>query len=112
MQSKQQSLERFKIVRLLLSIYRIRAVRAIFPIAIIALVYWEGQHELKQIHLGLILRELRRLPNSAIFQMMGFALLAVAIMSTYDYLIRAHFRLRVGLWSTFRYAWIANTLII
>lgn len=109
MQSKQQSLERFKVVRLLLSIYRIRAVRAIFPIAIIALVYWEGQHELKQIHLGLILRELRRLPNFAIFQMMGFALLAVAIMSTYDYLIRAHFRLRVGLWSTFRYAWIANT---
>lgn len=109
MHSKQQTLERFKIVRLILSIYRIRAVRALFPVAIIAFVYWEGQHELKQVHLGLIMRELRRVPTSAIFQMVGFALLAVAVMSAYDYLIRAHFRLKVGLWSTFRYAWIANT---
>ncbi|WP_313641828.1 bifunctional lysylphosphatidylglycerol flippase/synthetase MprF [Paenibacillus sp.] len=109
MHSKQQTLERFKIVRLFLSIYRIRAVRALFPVAIIALVYWEGQHELKQVHLGLIMRELRRVPTSAVLQMIGFALLAVAVMSTYDYLIRAHFRLKVGLWNTFRYAWIANT---
>lgn len=84
-------------------------MRALFPVAIIALVYWEGQHELKQIHLGLIMRELRHLPNSAIVQMIGFALLSVAVMSAYDYLIRAHFRLKVGLWSTFQYAWIANT---
>ncbi|AWV36259.1 bifunctional lysylphosphatidylglycerol flippase/synthetase MprF [Paenibacillus sp. FSL H7-0716] len=109
MHSKQQTLERFKIVRLILSIYRIRAVRALFPVAIIAFVYWEGQHELKQVHLGLIMRELRRVPTSAILQMIGFALLSVAVMSAYDYLIRAHFRLKVGLWSTFRYAWIANT---
>lgn len=109
MHSKEQTLERFRIVRLILSIYRIRAVRALFPVAIIALVYYEGQHELKQVHLGLIMRELRQVPPSAIFQMIGFALLAVAVMSAYDYLIRAHFRLKVSLWSTFRYAWIANS---
>lgn len=55
------------------------------------------------------MRELRRVPTSAVLQMIGFALLAVAVMSAYDYLIRAHFRLKVGLWDTFRYGWIANT---
>ncbi|MFE4712204.1 bifunctional lysylphosphatidylglycerol flippase/synthetase MprF [Paenibacillus sp. NPDC056722] len=109
MHSMKEALERFKIVRLLVSIYRIRAVRALFPLAIIALVYWEGQHELKQVHLGRTLRELKDVPASSIFQMMGIALLAVAVMSAYDYLIRAHFKLKVSLWSTFRYAWIANT---
>ncbi len=83
MHSKDQTLERFRIVRLIISIYRIRAVRALFPVAIIAMVYIEGQHELKQIHLGLILRELRHVPTSAIFQMIGIALLSVAVMSSY-----------------------------
>jgi phosphatidylglycerol lysyltransferase len=109
MHSMKEALERFKIVRLLISIYRIRAVRALFPLAIIALVYWEGQHELKQVHLGRTLRELKGVPAASILQMMGIALLAVAVMSAYDYLIRAHFKLKVSLWSTFRYAWIANT---
>ncbi|MGN7762227.1 bifunctional lysylphosphatidylglycerol flippase/synthetase MprF [Paenibacillus sp. 22594] len=109
MHSKIQTLERFKIVRLIVSVYRLRAVRALIPIAIIALVYLEGQHELKQVHLGLILHELKRVPAEAIAQMMGVALLAVAVMSGYDYLIRRHFRLNIGRWSTFRYSWIANT---
>ncbi|WP_310830641.1 bifunctional lysylphosphatidylglycerol flippase/synthetase MprF [Paenibacillus pedocola] len=109
MHSIKQTLERFRIVRLLLSIYRIRAVRMLFPVAIIALVYWEGQHELKQVHLGLTIRELRHVPASAVMEMMGVALLSVAVMSAYDYLIRQHFRFRIGAWSTFRYAWIANT---
>lgn len=109
MHSKEQTLERFRIVRLILSIYRIPVIRALFPLAIIAMVYIEGQHELKQIHLGLVMRELRHVPMSAIMQMIGIALLSVAVMSSYDYLIRAHFRLKVSLWSTFRYAWIANT---
>lgn len=109
MHSLKETLERFKIVRLLVSIYRIRAVRALFPLVIIALVYWEGQHELKQVHFGRTIRELKGVPAHAIFQMMGIALLAVAVMSAYDYLIRAHFKLKVSLWSTFRYAWIANT---
>lgn len=109
MNSMKQSLERFRIVRLVLFIYRIRAVRVLFPLAIIALVYWEGQHELKQIHLSRTIHELRSVPASAILQMIGISLLSVAVMSAYDYLIRFHFRLKIGLWSTFRYAWIANT---
>ncbi|WP_379156789.1 bifunctional lysylphosphatidylglycerol flippase/synthetase MprF [Paenibacillus sp. sgz5001063] len=109
MHSKIQTLERFRIVKLIISIYRLRAVRALIPVAVIALVYLEGQHELKQVHLGLILHELKRVPAEAIAQMMGVALLSVAVMSGYDYLIRRHYRLDIGRWSTFRYAWIANT---
>ncbi|MBW4082122.1 bifunctional lysylphosphatidylglycerol flippase/synthetase MprF [Paenibacillus sp. S150] len=109
MQSIKQTLERFKIVRLIVSIYRLRAVRALVPLVIIALVYLEGQHELKQVHLGLIIQELKRVPAEAIAQMMGVALLSVAVMSAYDYLIRRHFRLDIGRWSTFRFSWIANS---
>ncbi|MCE3203830.1 bifunctional lysylphosphatidylglycerol flippase/synthetase MprF [Paenibacillus sonchi] len=109
MHSMKQTLERFKIVRLIVSIYRLKAVRALVPLAAIALVYLEGQHELKRVHLGLILRELRHVPAGAILEMMGVALFSVAVMSGYDYLIRRHFRLDLGRWSTFRYSWIANT---
>ncbi|WP_042202489.1 bifunctional lysylphosphatidylglycerol flippase/synthetase MprF [Paenibacillus camerounensis] len=109
MHSIKQTLERFRIVRLLLYIYRIRAVRAFFPLAIIGLVYWEGQHELKQVHLGLTIRELRHMSAGAVAAMISAALLSVAVMSAYDYLIRRHFRFQVGAWSIFRYAWIANT---
>lgn len=109
MHSIKQILERYRIVRLLLSIYRIRAIRALFPLVIIGLVYWEGQHELKQVHLGLTVRELRHMSPGAVIEMIVVALLSVAVMSAYDYLIRRHFRFQVGAWSTFRYAWIANT---
>lgn len=105
----KQRLERFRFVRLLLSIYRIKAVRALVPLLIIGLVYWEGQNELKQIHLGMIIHELKAVPAPAILQMLGISLLSVAVMSTYDYLIRGHFRLQTSYLSTFRYAWIANT---
>lgn len=105
----KNKLERFRLVRLLVSIYRIKAVRALVPLLIIGLVYLEGQHELKQIHLGKIIHDLKSVPVPAIVQMLGISLLSVAVMSTYDYLIRGHFRLQTGSWRTFRYAWIANT---
>lgn len=60
-------------------------------------------------HLGRTIRELGHVPASAVMEMVGIALLSVAVMSAYDYLIRRHFRFRVGIWNTFRYAWIANT---
>lgn len=109
MHSMRQALERFKIVRLALTIYRIRAVRALFPLLIIALVYREGRQELKELNLGRTMQELRDLSSPAIIQMLIISLLAVSVMSAYDYLIRGHFQLKIGLWSTFRYAWIANT---
>ncbi|WP_025700733.1 bifunctional lysylphosphatidylglycerol flippase/synthetase MprF, partial [Paenibacillus forsythiae] len=102
-------LEQLKLVRLLISIYRIKAVRALFPVLMIALVYWEGQHELRGIRLARTLQELRRIPAQDILQMLGASLAAVAAMSAYDFLIRAHFRMKVGVFSTFRYSWIANT---
>ncbi|WP_025690858.1 lysylphosphatidylglycerol synthase domain-containing protein, partial [Paenibacillus zanthoxyli] len=102
-------LEQLKLIRLLASIYRIKAVRVLVPVMIIALVYWEGQHELKGVRLAKTLRELRLIPAQGIMQMMATALAAVAAMSAYDFLIRAHYRMKIGVWSTFRYSWIANT---
>ncbi len=49
------------------------------------------------------------LPASSVAEIFLFALFSVAVMSLYDFMIRRHFRLKVGFWSTFRYAWIANT---
>ncbi|WP_330217230.1 hypothetical protein [Paenibacillus durus] len=109
MHAHKPRLEQLKLVRLLVSIYRIKAVRALFPVLIIALVYWEGQHELKGIRLAKTLHELRLIPAQGVMQMMATALAAVAAMSAYDFLIRAHYRMKIGVWSTFRYSWIANT---
>ncbi|MBT2291289.1 UPF0104 family protein [Paenibacillus albidus] len=109
MQSERLTLKRFRMVKLMLSIYRMRAFKVLFPLCIIALVYLQGQHELKRVHLGRTLYELKLVPAPLIMQMMGMGLLAVAVMSAYDYLIRAQFRIKIGLWRTFHYAWIANT---
>lgn len=96
-------------VRLAMRIYRIKAVKALFPLAIVALVYREGKHELEGIHLVRTMHELKLVPAGTIMQMLVISLIAVSVMSAYDYLIRAHFQLKIGLWSTFRYSWIANT---
>lgn len=105
----KERLERYKIFRILASIYRIKAVRLLIPIAVIGLVYWEGQKELRQISLGRTFGELRRLTVEAAVEIFLLSLFSVAVMSLYDFMIRRHFRLKVGFWSTFRYAWIANT---
>lgn len=105
----KERLERYKIFRILASIYRIKAVRLLIPIAVIGLVYWEGQKELRQISLGRTFGELRRLPVEAAVEIFLLSLFSIAVMSLYDFMIRRHFRLKVGFWSTFRYAWIANT---
>ncbi|SES99130.1 bifunctional lysylphosphatidylglycerol flippase/synthetase MprF [Paenibacillus sp. NFR01] len=109
MNTGKSALERFKILRLLLAVYRMRAVRALFPVLIIGLVYWEGQSELKRIHLGRTLHELRHVPAPDIAAMMGTALAAVTVMSAYDFLLKFHFRLRISTWTLIRYSWIANT---
>ncbi|MEK4360558.1 bifunctional lysylphosphatidylglycerol flippase/synthetase MprF [Paenibacillus sp. FSL M7-1455] len=105
----KETLERYKIFRVLASIYRIKAVRLLIPLAVIGFVYWEGKRELSQISIGRTFGELRRLPASSVAEIFLFALFSVAVMSLYDFMIRRHFRLKVGFWSTFRYAWIANT---
>ncbi|WP_412761579.1 bifunctional lysylphosphatidylglycerol flippase/synthetase MprF [Paenibacillus chibensis] len=109
MRGMKERLERYKIFRILASIYRIKAVRLLIPIAVIGLVYWEGQKELRQISLGRTFGELRRLTVEAAVEIFLLSLFSVAVMSLYDFMIRRHFRLKVGFWSTFRYAWIANT---
>ncbi|GIP28902.1 phosphatidylglycerol lysyltransferase [Paenibacillus sp. J23TS9] len=105
----KERLERYKIFRILASIYRIKAVRLLIPLIVIGLVYWEGQKELRQVSLGRTFGELRRLSVEAVVEIFLFSLFSIAVMSLYDFMIRRHFRLKVGFWSTFRYAWIANT---
>ncbi|MEO3945774.1 bifunctional lysylphosphatidylglycerol flippase/synthetase MprF [Gorillibacterium sp. CAU 1737] len=105
----KEKLERYAIFRLLAALFRTRAVRFIIPVAVIALVYIEGSHELKQIHIGQTMRQLREMPKPAVLLILATALLSVAVMSGYDFLIRHHFRLKVSARTTFRYSWISNT---
>ncbi|WP_058300582.1 bifunctional lysylphosphatidylglycerol flippase/synthetase MprF [Gorillibacterium timonense] len=105
----KEKLERFAIFRLLVGLSRTRAIRLLIPIAVIALVYIEGSNELKQIHIGQTIRQLRGMPRLSVLAILGTALFSVAVMSGYDFLIRHHFRLNVSRGTTFRYSWIANT---
>ncbi|UYO05376.1 bifunctional lysylphosphatidylglycerol flippase/synthetase MprF [Paenibacillus sp. PSB04] len=109
MHNMKEKLERYKFFRILASIYEIKAIRLLIPLAVIALVYWEGQRELRQIHLARTFHELRLLPVGTVVGICLFSLFSVGVMSLYDYMIRMHFKLKVGWWNTFRYAWIANT---
>lgn len=105
----KEKLERFAIFRLLAALYQTKFFRLLIPVAVIGLVYLEGAHELKQIHLGRTIRQLRHMDHRATLAILATALVSVAVMSGYDYLIRHHFKLRVGAGATFRYSWIANT---
>ncbi|HTG69743.1 MAG TPA: lysylphosphatidylglycerol synthase domain-containing protein, partial [Candidatus Udaeobacter sp.] len=101
--------QKLQLIKLLSILYRARLLRILIPFAIIALVYWEGQKEFRAIDWGTTLHHLHHVHPKTIFLMLIFSLLAVSVMSTYDFLIRKHFQFSIGLWDTFRYGWIANT---
>ena len=107
--NKIDTWKEWRIVKLLLQLARIRFLRFILPLAVLGLVYWEAQHELKTFDLASLISLLQQLPLNGILQLAGFSLIAVAAMSGYDYLIRHHFKLKVGKFAAFRYSWIANT---
>jgi len=101
--------QKLQLIKLLSILYRARLLRILIPFAIIALVYWEGQKEFRAIDWGTTLHHLHHVHPKTIFLMLIFSLLAVSVMSTYDFLIRKHFQFSIGLWDTFCYGWIANT---
>jgi phosphatidylglycerol lysyltransferase len=87
-----------------------RILRILIPFVLLALVYWTGERELKQLNLGKVIYDVRKLSLWPTLQIFGFTLLAVSVMSAYDFLIRRHFKLTLPAWTTFRFSWIANTL--
>jgi phosphatidylglycerol lysyltransferase len=101
--------QKLQLIKLLSILYRAKLLRILLPFAIIALVYWEGQKEFRTIDWGITLRHLHHVHPRTIILMLSFSLLAVSVMSAYDFLIRKHFHFSTGKWDTFRYGWIANT---
>lgn len=104
-----QSFQRFKAVRMFLSLYKIRIVRLLIPFLFIIFIYWEGKNKLKQINLGSTLHQLRNVSFLPIFLILISALAAVAFMTGYDLIIRRHFRMKVSFSKLFQYAWISNS---
>lgn len=103
------ALERSRTLRFLTSAFRTKTVRILIPVAIFAMVIWMGSRELKQVKLGEMLTELRLIPYGSLVEILLLSLLAVAVMSGYDLVIRRQFGFKVGIWKTVRFAWIANT---
>ncbi|WP_172255360.1 bifunctional lysylphosphatidylglycerol flippase/synthetase MprF [Saccharibacillus deserti] len=102
-------LERLQILRLFAFLYRMKIVRLLIPVAVIAFVYFQSEGELRKLNFSRILFDIRTMPTEAIVQILGLSLVAVSVMSTYDFLICRHFRLNVTNWAAFRYGWISNT---
>ncbi|ANS77355.1 lysyltransferase [Paenibacillus yonginensis] len=89
--------------------FQTKTVRILIPVLIFGLVVWAGQHELKKVRLGVMVAELRRIPPGALAEILILALVSVAVMSCYDFVIRRQFRFQVSAGRTFRYSWISNT---
>ncbi len=102
-------LERLQILRLFAFLYRMKIVRLLIPIAVIAFVYFQSEGELRRLNFSRILFDMRSMPASDIAQILALSLVAVSVMSAYDFLICRHFRLNVSKWDAFRYGWISNT---
>lgn len=102
-------LERLQILRLFAFLYRMKIVRLLIPVAVIAFVYFQSEGELRKLNFSRILFDIRSMPSWDIVQILALSLVAVSVMSTYDFLICRHFRLNVTKWAAFRYGWISNT---
>ncbi|MFB5762258.1 bifunctional lysylphosphatidylglycerol flippase/synthetase MprF [Paenibacillus medicaginis] len=104
-----KQLKSFRIVQLILAAYQKRIVRLLIPLIILALVIWLGSRELHNMNIGRMLFELRRLTPWSILEIALFSLLAAGVMSSYDLVVRKHFRMPISIGAAFRYGWIANT---
>ncbi|WP_274651348.1 bifunctional lysylphosphatidylglycerol flippase/synthetase MprF [Paenibacillus humicola] len=105
----KRELPRLKALKLLSTLYRLKIIQILIPIAIIGLIIWEGQAELRRIDWAATLHVLRHLEPSRLLLLIALSLAAVASVSGYEFVLRRHFRLSIGGWTTFRFAWIANT---
>lgn len=105
----QKTFQRLKTVKLFTTLYRLKIVQILIPIVIIGLIIWAGQAEFRRIDWAATLRVLHRLEPSRVLLLIAMSLAAVASVSGYEFVLRRHFRLPIGRWTTFRFAWIANT---
>lgn len=109
MSSIPKILRRLRAAKLLSTLYRLKIIQILIPIAIVGLIAWEGQAEFRRIDWPVTLHLLGRLPPFRLLLLSATALAAVGTVSGYEFVLRRHFRLPFGYWTTFRYAWIANT---
>ncbi|NGZ76866.1 bifunctional lysylphosphatidylglycerol flippase/synthetase MprF [Saccharibacillus alkalitolerans] len=109
MKRTKAMLERLQILRLFAFLYRMKIVRLLIPVAVIAFVYFQSEGELRKLNFSRILFDIRTMPTEGIVQISALSLVAVSVMSAYDFLICRHFRLNVTKWAAFRYGWISNT---
>ncbi|WP_044482122.1 bifunctional lysylphosphatidylglycerol flippase/synthetase MprF [Paenibacillus antibioticophila] len=105
----RELLRKLKFLQLIMALYRAKIIRILISTAILAIIYVNGRHEVQNINLAIIIRELRIMPIHVFIQLITASFVAVSTMSTYDYLIRKQFKLDISWRKTYRYAWIANT---
>lgn len=109
MQPIRRFINKLPFLKLFAALYRIKLLQFLIPIAVIGLVYFEGRQEFKRIDWGSALFTLHHMHPVTILLLLLFSLFSVAIMSSYDLLIRKHFGFAISNWTAFRYGWIANT---
>ena len=100
----QKTFQRLKTVKLFTTLYRLKIVQILIPIVIIGLIIWAGQAEFRRIDWAATLRVLHRLEPSRVLLLIAMSLAAVASVSGYEFVLRRHFRLPIGRWTTFRFA--------
>ncbi|QHW29571.1 bifunctional lysylphosphatidylglycerol flippase/synthetase MprF [Paenibacillus rhizovicinus] len=105
----QGVLHRTKIGPIFSILHRYKLLQILIPAAVIAFIYWEGKNEFQRIDWAGTLHTLHHMQPATVLFLFGTALIAVAAVSVYDFVLRRHFRIPISLWDTFRYAWIANT---
>ncbi len=96
-------------LKLISTLYRMKIVKILIPMIILGMIVWAGKSELGRIDWAATLDILKHLDPARIFLLLSLSLVAVASVSVYEFLLRHHFKLPLGIWATFRYAWIANT---
>ncbi|MBB6669472.1 bifunctional lysylphosphatidylglycerol flippase/synthetase MprF [Cohnella nanjingensis] len=109
MAGMQKTLRSLKAIQLLTALYRLKIVQILIPIAIVGLIIWEGQAEFRRIDWRATMHVIRHLQPSRLLLLFAASLAAVGSVSGYEFVLRRHFRLPIGYWTTFRFAWIANT---
>ncbi|MBW7452727.1 bifunctional lysylphosphatidylglycerol flippase/synthetase MprF [Paenibacillus sepulcri] len=109
MKSLREDLQRTKIAKLFSVLYRHKLLHIMIPAAVIVFLYWEGKNEFQRINWVGTLHILHHMNPATVLFLIGVSLIAIASISTYDFVLRRHFHIPISLWDTFRYAWIANT---
>ncbi|TJY44023.1 lysylphosphatidylglycerol synthetase family protein [Cohnella pontilimi] len=109
MKNYRQWLQKLKRNKWVSVLKRYKVLQIVVPAAVIAFVYWQGRHEIRRIDWASTLHFIRSITPINMAWLILFSLVAVAVISGYDFIIRRHFRLPIGPWATFRYSWIANT---